>query len=168
MILAVSGSLRRQSSTGNVLLAAALLDPSVTQFHGIGDLAHFNPDLEQDEPAPALAAWRKALREADAVLICSPEYAHGVPGVMKNALDWVVGSGELCDKPVGVVNASMRATHAHAALCETLVTMSARITQAVCPLDGRKGIDPAGIAADPALAEILRDVLIAIRNPPET
>ena len=168
MILAVSGSLRRQSSTGNVLLAAALLDPGVTQFQGIADLPHFNPDIEGAAPSPPVAAWRNALREADAILICSPEYAHGVPGVMKNALDWVVGSGELCDKRVGVVNASMRATHAHASLCETLLTMSARVTQVVCPLDGRKGIDPKGIAGDAELSKILRDLLSALRNPQET
>ena len=66
------------------------------------------------------------------MVICSPEYAHGVPGVLKNALDWVVGSGELVDKPVGVWNLSPRAVHAHASLLETLRTMSARVLPEVC------------------------------------
>jgi NAD(P)H-dependent FMN reductase len=60
------------------------------------------------------------------VLICSPESAHGVPGTLKNALDWLVGSEELVGKPVAVLNLSERATRAHASLIETLHTMAAR------------------------------------------
>ena len=65
-------------------------------------------------PPAAVIGFRAALEACDAILISSPEYAHGVSGVLKNALDWVVGSGELIDKPIALINASARATHAHA------------------------------------------------------
>ena len=87
----------------------------------------FNPDLDAEgatPPAP-VAHWRAALAEADAVLISSPEYAHGIPGVLKNALDWVVGSGELVNKPVGVLSASSASAFAHPQLVEVLTTMNA-------------------------------------------
>ena len=74
----------------------------------------------------------------EAVLICSPEYAHGVSGTLKNALDWLVGSGELVGKPVAVLNLSPRATHAHASLIETLRTMAAVVVPdsgATLPMD---------------------------------
>ena len=94
-ILAISGSLRRVSSNSTLLRAATLLAPEgmeITLFEGLGGLPHFNPDLEGTEP-PSVPDFRARLQAADGVLICSPEYAHGVPGVLKNALDWVVGSG---------------------------------------------------------------------------
>ena len=62
-------------------------------------------------------------------LICSPEYAHGVSGVLKNALDWVVSSGELIDTPIALINASARATIAYGCLRETLTTMSGRVIE---------------------------------------
>ena len=67
-------------------------------------------------------------------------------GVLKNALDWVVGSGELMDKPIALINASARATHAYASLRETLTTMSGRVIEdasVTIPLDGRSGMPPA-------------------------
>ena len=97
------------------------------------------------------------------MLISSPEYAHGVPGVLKNALDWVVGSGELVYKPVALLNASPRSTHGHASLNETLTVMTAALvpeaTLAV-PLAGRR-LDAEGIAADPGLSALLRPALAA-------
>ena len=98
----------------------------VERFQTLHELPLFNPDLEPFEPAP-VAALRAALQAADAVLIASPEYAHGISGVMKNALDWMVSTGVLVDKPVVIWNASPRATHAIDALQETLTVMSARL-----------------------------------------
>ncbi|MEO5926955.1 MAG: NADPH-dependent FMN reductase [Bryobacteraceae bacterium] len=128
-ILAISGSLRHASSNSTLLRAVAALAPahiSVEIYTGLGELPHFNPDLEDSEP-PSVLDLRSRVANAHAVLICSPEYAHGVPGVLKNALDWLVGSGEFADKPVGLLNAAPRATHAQESLAETLRTMAARI-----------------------------------------
>jgi chromate reductase len=162
-ILGVSGSLRAASSNTTLLRAAARLAPEgveVVLFDGLGDLPHFNPDLE-DAPIPAVLDWRGRLLEADGVLISSPEYAHGVSGVLKNALDWVVGSGELVFKPVALLNASPRSTHAQASLTETLTVMTATVVpeaSVAVPLAGRK-LDAEGIADDPGLGALLRSAL---------
>ena len=114
---------------------------SVNVTTELADVPPFNPDLDTDTAPAGVARFRAALEACDALLICSPEYAHGVSGVLKNALDWVVGSGELMDKPIALINASTRATHAHASLQETLTTMSGRVIEeasVTIPLEGAK------------------------------
>jgi len=164
-IFAISGSLRAVSSNTSLLRAAAALAPEgveVTLYGGLGDLPHFNPDLEDSEP-PVVTDLRVQIRAADGILISSPEYAHGVPGVLKNALDWLVGGSEIVGKPIALWNASPRATHAQASLAETLKTMSTRIVpeaSIALPLLARQ-IDAVGIAEDPELAGPLRAALAA-------
>jgi chromate reductase, NAD(P)H dehydrogenase (quinone) len=166
-ILAISGSLRGGSSNTTLLRAAAMLAPdgvSVELYEGLGDLPHFNPDLDREGDAPpaSVAEFRDRVAIADALLICSPEYAHGVPGTLKNALDWLVSSPAIIGKPVALLNASFRATYAHASLTETLTVMSARVVadaSITVPLDGRKGLDAAGIVGDEELAGLLRKAL---------
>jgi chromate reductase, NAD(P)H dehydrogenase (quinone) len=134
-IVAISGSLRNGSSNTAVLRAAARLAPEGLQirlFDGIGSLPFFNPDLDGDEVPAAVAAFRAVIGGADGILISSPEYARGVAGVIKNALDWLVGSFEFPNKPVALINTSPRATHALAALRLTLETMSAQIVEHAC------------------------------------
>jgi NAD(P)H-dependent FMN reductase len=163
-IVAISGSLRNGSSNTAVLRAAARLAPAGVQvvlFDGIAGLPFFNPDLDGDElPAP-VAAFRAVIGSADALLISSPEYARGVAGVMKNALDWLVASLEFPGKPVALINTSPRATHALAALRLTLETMSARIVDEACvtlPLLGAaNGEDD--IVGNAELADVLRDAM---------
>jgi len=158
-ILAISGSLRRSSSNTTLLRAAANLAPKgveITLYDGLAGLPHFNPDLEGSEPS-AVLEFRVQLERSDGVLISSPEYAHGVPGSLKNALDWVVGSGELDDKPVALLNASLMATYAQASLNETIAVMSARVIKEASltiPLQG-KHLDESGIAADPELSPLV-------------
>lgn len=126
-ILAVSGSLRAASINTAFLLAVAQVMPhdvQVTMYQGLDLLPMFNPDLETNPPEQALR-WRDSLDKADALLIASPEYAHGITGTMKNALDWLVSHEPIVNKPVAVVNTSDRARHADAALRETLITMNA-------------------------------------------
>jgi NAD(P)H-dependent FMN reductase len=150
-ILALSGSLRRASINSALLRAAARVAPAgceIRLYTALGDLPLFNPDLEGREPA-AVLDFRTQLRESDGVLIASPEYAHGVTGAMKNALDWVVASGEFVAKPTALLNASPRATHAQAALTETVRVMDARLVPEACitvPLLGAR-LDETGILA---------------------
>src|SRR5262249_52464959 len=125
-VLAISGSLRAASINSAVCRAAARLAQAPLQvevFAGLGDLPLFNPDLESDPP-PAVAAFRAAVGEAHALIIASPEYAHGISGPMKNALDWLVSFEGVGYKPVALLNASPRALHAYEALREVLQTMS--------------------------------------------
>ena len=127
LILAISGSLRAASSNTTLLRAAARLAPghvTMTLYERLTELPHFNPDRD-DVPDPAVTSLRAQLQAADGVLLSTPEYAHGVPGSLKNLLDWVVGSGELVDKPVALLHAS-RSPWALASIRETLSVMSAR------------------------------------------
>lgn len=106
------------------------------------------------------------MNDADGIIFSSPEYAHGVPGVLKNALDWLVGSGELVDKPVALFNASPRGTYAIASLTEILTVMSAYVVDeasVTLPLPGR-ALPEGGIAADAELAELLRCGITALRK----
>lgn len=111
-MLAVSGSLRRGGSNNAVLDAAALLAPAgvgVVRYAGLRALPAFDPDLDTGDPTrlpPEAAELRAEVGRAAAVLISSPEYAHGIPGALKNALDWLVGSTEFPGKPVGLLNTS--------------------------------------------------------------
>ena len=156
-LLAVNGSLRAASATGTVLAAAARLAPAgveVVPFAGLAALPHFNPDDDAGPGHPAVAAWRAAVRGAAGVAVASPEYAHGIPGVLKNALDWLVGSGEFAGKPVAVWNPSPRSVHAAAQLREVLATMAAVVVDGACvtlPVAGRN-MDAAAITTDPTLA----------------
>jgi chromate reductase, NAD(P)H dehydrogenase (quinone) len=126
-ILAISGSLRSASKNTSLLRALAALDPSITLYERIGELPHFNSDVDDAGAPQAVLDYREQLREADLIVISSPEYAHGVPGVMKNALDWVVGSGELMEKPIVLINTSHASKFVGPQLDETLTVMSARV-----------------------------------------
>jgi chromate reductase len=172
-IIAISGSLRSQSSNTIILKAAAMLAPndvSISLYEGLGMLPHFNPELEGTE-GPAVLDFRRRIRESDGVVISSPEYAHGVPGTLKNALDWIVGTGELVDKPVALINASPSSTYAFASLTETITVMSARVVKNACvtlPF-WDKNLDAARIADHPEISVLLRRALegliAAIANP---
>jgi chromate reductase, NAD(P)H dehydrogenase (quinone) len=163
-IVAISGSLRAGSSNTAALRAAARLASKgveIVMFDGIATLPFFNPDLDHDEVPAPVGALRALIGRADGILISSPEYARGVAGVLKNALDWLVGSQEFPNKPVALINTSPRATHALAALTLTLETMAARIAKDACvtlPLLGST-CDEFSIVADPTLADPLRQAM---------
>ena len=131
-------------------------------YRDLGALPLFNPD--DDECA---AARRRRLARAGrlraGLIIAAPEYAHGVPGAFKNALDWLVASDAFPGKPVAMINTAPRSFHAQSALRETLATMSARLIPeafVALPLTG-KTVDAAEIAADPRFAAALRAALDA-------
>ncbi len=133
-ILAISGSLQAVSANGRLLelaeetpLAAGVeMERSV----GVADLPHFNPDLDPGATPTAVTTFRAQLARADAVLIATPEYAHSLPGALKNALDWIVGSGEFYDKPVAIVScvpAAHRGENGRRALEQTLRAHGAKV-----------------------------------------
>lgn len=136
-ILCISGSLRPTSTNTNILKAipqlAAWSDLSFSIYEGLDKLPYFSPELDVEgaTPAAAVADFRAQLKSADAVIVCTPEYAFGIPGVLKNALDWIVSSGEFVDKPTAVISASPMMTggdKANASLVQTLKVMTATIT----------------------------------------
>ncbi|MFC3675626.1 NADPH-dependent FMN reductase [Ferrovibrio xuzhouensis] len=151
-LLALSGSLRAASTNTALLRAAAAAAPAgmtVEIYDGLGRLPVFNPDDDEGPgPAPApVADFRRRLGAADALLVACPEYAHGVPGGLKNALDWVVASGELVDKPAALLHASPRSAVSRAALAEILVTMSVRLVNTDLVTLPLLGLGPAELAA---------------------
>jgi chromate reductase len=164
-LLAISGSLRAASSNTALLRAAARVAPAgveVQLYGGLGELPHFNPDLEDAEP-PAVSDLRARVRVADGLLISCPEYAHGVPGVLKNALDWLVSGEEIVGKPIAFFNASSRGAYALASLTQTLTAMSTRLVpeaSVTLPLLGTP-LDEEGILARPEMADPLRAALTA-------
>lgn len=166
-ILAISGSLRSDSSNTALLRAVQALAPPglrVTLYAGLAELPPFDPGLDPEEAPAPVQNFRTHLKAADGVVICTPEYAHGMPGILKNALEWTVASGEFVDKPVAALSSSPGASGGERALAwmtETLSVMSARIVEEVSqPIPfGRSRVKPSGEVVDPALADTLRAVL---------
>jgi NAD(P)H-dependent FMN reductase len=128
-IFSFAGSLRAKSFNAALLRELQSLAPSEVNFRIFQKLSlipSFNPDLEDANPHPILKEFREEVASAKGILITSPEYVHGVPGVLKNALDWIVGSGELDGKPVAIINGSTGdAQWVKASLHEILGVMSA-------------------------------------------
>ena len=167
-ILAISGSLRAASLNSLLLRAVARLAPAdvhVELFTGLGNLPLFNPDIEITD-SPPVADFHARLLETDGVIIASPEYAHGMTGAMKNALDWMVSSEAFVNKPMALLNASPRATIAQASLKETLTVMSARIVEAASitlPIIGSH-LDELGIATHPVISTSIHQALRALHT----
>lgn len=169
-ILAISGSLRAASSNSAILRLAADVAPPgvhVTVFDGLDRLPYFNPDLDGALDDPALPSSVRELRaliaSSDAILISSPEYAHGISGVMKNALDWLVGGAEMVDKRVLLYNTAPHATHAHAAMRETLRTMSVNLDDGASLSLAVRGANPSMV--EDAVRESLRQLADPATSP---
>jgi NAD(P)H-dependent FMN reductase len=168
-IFAISGSLRSASSNTAALRALASLAPpdvTIELYTGLGDLPHFNADLDGDTPPAAVRALREAVGRADALIISSPEYARGIAGSLKNALDWLVGSDTFPGKPVAILNTSPRAHHADAHLRLTLTTMAAVLVpeaDVTLPLIGTAMAADA-IVADAQMSLALRNMLDTLQK----
>ena len=168
-LLAISGSLRRASTNTAALDALAKLAPAgvkVLVYRDLGKLPPFNPDDDvEDRPKPESVETLRALVGAsDALIIAAPEYAHGLPGALKNALDWLVASETFAGKPTALINTSPRAFHAQASLREILSTMAARLTPeafASISLTG-KMVTVEDVLADPVCARRLTELLEAL------
>ncbi|HET9989479.1 MAG TPA: NAD(P)H-dependent oxidoreductase [Kofleriaceae bacterium] len=156
-LFALSGSLRATSSTAAIVRAIARIDGVELEHANIAELPHFSPDLDEAPPASVLAL-RAAIGAADAMVIVTPEYAHGMPGSLKNALDWLVSAAEPIDKRVLLVSASPGgAAHAHAQFSEVLRTMSMRLVDGGAHVFSRSKLDASGEVADSAMLGALRD-----------
>lgn len=130
-ILAICGSTRKTSSNLNLIHAIKELSKeefNLSVFEGLADIPQFNPDLDNETAPSTVARFRQQLKEADGVLICTPEYAMGVPGALKNAIDWTVSSGEFSRKPVALITASSLGENGHESLMKTLRIIESNIT----------------------------------------
>lgn len=172
VVLGISGSLRKQSSNSRLLASIGELMSSEVEFRlyeGLAGLPHFSPDLDRDdvEPNEAVEEWRKTLRSADAIIICTPEYARGVPGSLKNALDWAVSSGEFVNKPTAAISASPHPEGGATALDSLILTlkmMSASVPDGATlaiPFAGRQ-IGADGRVMDPIIFASLRNLVAVL------
>ena len=111
-ILLLCGSVRAGSGNETMLrtvadvVAEAGDGVTATLYQGLDRLPHFNPDLDADPLPDGVAGLRAAIARADALLVCTPEYAGTLPGSFKNLLDWTVGGAETSDKPAAWINAA--------------------------------------------------------------
>lgn len=175
-LLLICGSLRSRSSNAAVLKTVRVLAPADTRAvvcEGLSCLPPFNPDDDEEGAAlPAVVAdLRGRIQAADALLLCTPEYAGGLPGSFKNLLDWTVGGGELYGKPVAWINASSTASptggaDAHASLRKVLEYTGAQIVEAACvrvPVS-RQAVGADGLIHEPALRRELGQVVATLRD----
>ena len=159
-VLLTCGSLRAESTNAAALRTAAALTPDGIEtviYDGMGSLPHFNPDEDAEgaTPHPAVKELRAQIAQADAVLICTPEYAGAMPGALKNLLEWTIGDGCTYGKPVAWINVSGPAAptggaDAHDSLRKVLTYSGADIVEAACvrvPLV-RQAIGADGLVSD--------------------
>jgi chromate reductase len=128
-VLAICGSTRKKSINHSLIKAITDLSTQelhITLFDGIANLPQFNPDDDGENVAAEVTGFRKQLDHADGILICTPEYAHGVPGSLKNAIDWTVSSSNFPQKPTMLITASTGGKYGHSALMETLKMIDAK------------------------------------------
>lgn len=169
-ILALCGSLRAASLNAAVLKSATeLTDPSWEWVieSGIGQLPFFNADVEMYDLPPAVAQMRDRVGACDGMFIATPEYAHGTSGVLKNTLEWMVGGGEIANKPVALASASTAPTggdNARAWVTQTLTVMGANVLpdSLRIPMASRKVAD-GRVIHEPTL-QGLRDLLAALAD----
>ncbi len=169
-VVVLSGSTRGASTNTAFARTAAAHPPAgatVTAWTALTELPHFEPDLDRDPlPAP-VAALRALVSGADAVVVCTPEYAGALPGAFKNALDWTVGCTVLTDKPVAWIKVAAdvrRGEGAHAELATVLAYLQARVLPAACthvPLD-RNAVDAAGLIANETTVHAVTGAIAAV------
>jgi NAD(P)H-dependent FMN reductase len=159
-VLAICGSLQAKSGNLALLKTAAALVPrgvELVMFDGLRELPHFNPDVEAGGVPESVTRWRQALAASDAVLIASPEYGYSLPGVLKNGIDWVIGSGELEEKIVAITAAvagPQRGRRGLEALRDTLSAVRATIVGGAEPIVQGSGLES-------RVAELLRALVDA-------
>jgi chromate reductase, NAD(P)H dehydrogenase (quinone) len=167
-VVLLSGSTRAGSTNTAALRTVAALDvPGVaaTLWDRLVDVPAFVPDDEAEPPA-AVTALRGLLASADAVVFCTPEYAGTLPGSFKNAIDWLVGSGELYRKPVAWINVGHpgRGGGAEATLATVLGYVDAEVIDDACvriPV-GRDAVGADGTVHDPIVRARLAAQLAAV------
>lgn len=147
-VLAISGSLQAQSHNSALIRRARELAPpgvEVELFEGLGELPHFNPDLEQHGTLASVDALRAAVRRADALLIACPEYGFSLPGVLKNAIDWLIGTGELERKRMAITAATVHEERGQKGLLALRTTLSAVSAELVfdAPIARTAPLEPA-------------------------
>ena len=170
-LLLISGSLRDGSTNTALLRTAQAIDADTELYEGMRALPHFSPDDDHDDLPAAVRELRAATGRAEAILVCTPEYAGALPGSFKNLLEWLVGGGEAYRKPIAWINVSgpaapSGAADAHDSLRKVVGYLSMEIVEEACvriPV-ARDAIGADGLIADPAIRAPLAEALVALRE----
>jgi len=135
-IFAISGSTKANSTNGLYIAAIIELlgnDFEVLSFPSIADVPHFNPDLDLEHPPKAVADLRLKIQQAQGIIISTPEYAMGLPGSLKNLLDWTVSSASFSQKPVLALVASTQGEKAYQSIIDILTVIEAKLSAQLIP-----------------------------------
>jgi chromate reductase, NAD(P)H dehydrogenase (quinone) len=156
-LITVCGSLQHRSANHAALAVASAIaierGATVDDFDRLGEIPAFNPE-RGEEPIDVIEDWRRRIDEADALLVAAPEYAGGLAGVIKNALDWLVGSATVYRKPVGVISAGTSGgEHARRMLTQTLTWQGAYVVAELGISTPRTKSDDAGAFTDIATVD---------------
>ncbi|MFN8124946.1 MAG: NADPH-dependent FMN reductase [Candidatus Nanopelagicales bacterium] len=174
-IFAISGSLRNGSFNTALLRAAEQVAPDDMEFdhyEGLAELPHYNQDLDTDDPPEVARDLRERIIAADGVLIATPEYNYSIPGGLKNAIDWAsrpAASSALLHKPVAIMGAAptnFGSVRAQLALRQCFVWIDSRVVVKPEVIVFRAGerFDDQGHLTDPATAELVTSLLLALRH----
>jgi chromate reductase len=168
-IFAISGSLRAGSSNDSILKIIGNMlsgDINYQVYDGLSSIPPFDPGLDNNAPPEAVTALRKLITNADAIIICTPEYAYGVPGQLKNAIDWMVSSGSFSGKLTALITASTGGENAHAALLKILGAVDAHVPEEATLLISyiRSKMNADGIIIDKETSEGIRRVVVELQR----
>ena len=163
-ILAISGSLRANSTNLTIIKSIARTFDGrieVSIYEGLAHLPHFNPDLEKTAQIAEVEDFRRRVRAADGVLICTPEYVFSMPGALKNALEWTVGTSDFDQKPVALITASSAGEKTHESLFLVLKTIGADLTEDTALLisGARTKVNAEGEISDAPTVESIKQVI---------
>ena len=160
-ILAISGSTKAISTNALYITAISQLlggDFEVTNFPSIADIPHFNPDLDQENLPQAVEELRLTIQKADGIIISTPEYAMGLPGSLKNLLDWTVSSASFSGKPVLALVASTQGEKAYQSIIDILTVIEARVSPQLISFAKAK-IDSEGVITDEETLTALKSTI---------
>ena len=165
-VLAICGSTREQSANLSILHHLASITTEELQveiYHDLAALPHFNPDLDMDKAPEIVEEFRSKIRNAEGVIICTPEYIFSLPGALKNAIEWCVSTTIFSEKPVALITASASGSKAHESLQLIMKTIYANVkNETQLLIQGAKGkIDGAGKITDAVTSAQLRDLAAA-------
>ena len=167
-IFAVCGSTREHSANLVILQYIATIVSNEFDFEIYSDLAalpHFNPDHDKETAPPIVEVLRTKIKNADGVIICTPEYVFSLPGALKNAIEWCVSTTVFSEKPVALVTASASGVKAHESLQMIMKTIYADVRQEnQLLIQGAKGKVKSGIITDEELQNQLKDLAGSFSN----
>jgi chromate reductase len=168
-IFAIPGSLRAGSSNHSILKIIGDMLPGDINYQiydGLSSIPPFDPGLDNNTPPQTVTALRNLITNADAVIICTPEYAYGVPGQLKNAIDWMVSSGSFSGKLTALITASTGGENAHTALLKILGAVDAIVPEEATLLISyiRSKMNTEGIITDKETAEGIQQLVVELQR----